>query len=310
MINLGNIVSGLASRGLKGFGIEGGTYGPSNGSPSYMVHVNAPERNIHVKGFLPENFSAGANSDYDTPFADGFLPVPELLKLGMRLGGYSTTTQMMTMLVWQGSSSMDFSIPMTFLLDTDPEKDVIGPVRSLLSLTLPSVDQEHQGMLQSPGPKIEMADGTKSLDIGKRMMGSITSAAGGAGQMFGDGIGALFNGTNAEQAVNDPGQAAATVGQNAGNISGTDINSGFDKVMGGLNELYATFNNLISVRDNISLQIGSFMFFPSVVIKNVDFDFEVKLDRYRQKPIALEVTVAFATFTAPTSNDLNTMLPR
>ena len=63
----------------------------------------------------------------------------------------------------------------------------------------------------------------------------------------------------------------------------------------------------IRTKDDIILAIGEFMTFPSVVITNVDSDYEIKLDRAARKPIALNATVAFRTFLTPTAEDLNTI---
>jgi len=51
------------------------------------------------------------------------------------------------------------------------------------------------------------------------------------------------------------------------------------------------------------------MIFPSVVITNVDSDYEIKLDRRTKKPIALNATVGFRTFVNPKVEDLKNMLP-
>ena len=49
---------------------------------------------------MPENFTSSVLSDYDTPFAEGFLrslPDGDKSHTGARLAGFGTTTQRMSM---------------------------------------------------------------------------------------------------------------------------------------------------------------------------------------------------------------------
>ena len=59
------------------------------------------------------------------------------------------------------------------------------------------------------------------------------------------------------------------------------------------------------MENEIQLAIGTFMIFNSLIITNVDSDYEIKLDRKARKPIALNATVAFRTFLTPTVQDLD-----
>ena len=300
---------GLAS-GLLGGGLSG-IQGIQSGPPEYTLKVVAAERGIVVSAYLPENFSSSVNSDYDTPFAEGFLSDRPNLKLGLRVAGIGTTTQVMTMQVWQGSAPMEFSIPMVFLYDNDEERDILGPVRSLMSLTLPSEIRTNGagltlgesglgslegtgGVLQSPGPKLALSQ--------------ITGENGEQREVTGADFASAVTGL-------DAASAASNVAGEAGRVlTGTG-----DALAGNINDFAANTNDLFgglgvfgftAIRDNISLKIGNFLYFPSVVITDVSSDYSIKLSKQRRKPISLEVTVSFRTFVTPKTEDLSTIIPR
>lgn len=287
MINLGGIVRNLIN------GLGGGILGDTTGPVDYKVQVRAPSG--IVSAYLPENFSSAVSSDYDTPFTDGAINAlgaitpgvsTEQLKLGFRMAGMSTTTQAMTMQVWQGSAPMDFSIPVQFLLNSDSEKDIIGPMRALMAMTLPSGLSSGvgalasnggnlsgtEGFLQSPGPKLRLKKGVTPQQVAERAVTGIVDS----GKAVYDYIGSA-------------GQDGAS-------------QELLDKLHG------STMFGLMDIYDNISLQLGSFMYFPSVVITDVSSDYEIKLDRYSRKPIALNATIGFRTFVTPKAEDLHSIL--
>ena len=288
-----------------------GIQGIQSGPPEYTLKVVAAERGITVSAYLPENFSSSVNSDYDTPFSEGFLSDRPNLKLGLRVAGVGTTTQVMSMQVWQGSAPMEFSIPMVFLYDNDEEQDILGPVRSLMSLTLPSeirtngtgLNLEENGIgslegtggvLQSPGPKLALSQITDENGEQREVTGAdfVNAATG------------LDTARAATDALDDASQLLGDVGDTfAGELN--DFAENINDLFGGLGVFGFT-----AIRDNISLKIGNFLYFPSVVITDVSSDYSVKLSKQRRKPISLEVTVSFRTFITPKTEDLSTIIPR
>lgn len=76
------------------------------------------------------------------------------------------------------------------------------------------------------------------------------------------------------------------------------------------NAAAATSGSLIrsSIKNNISLTIGNWKFFPHVVVTNVDTNTSV-LPLPDGTMSKVEVTVSFRTFFVPTSNDLPNILP-
>jgi hypothetical protein len=229
--------------------------------------------------------------------------------LGMRLMGAATSTQAMTMQVWQGSAPMEFSIPLHFVLNTDSETDILLPLRQLMSLTLPSTATQFSnlsnlvnldfssggtgGFLVSPGPKLKLKEGMTPADVVHRVTGGTTQAyqdgAAGGGGVVG-GIAGV-----AGHAVDAAGRAIDTV-------MGADAQAILDGLMG------VDLFSLVDIEDNISLRIGNFMYFPSVVITDVSSEHGVKLDAYSRKPIEISVTVTFRTFLTPKAEDLASII--
>lgn len=285
--------------------------------PDYSVKIfsNRAGGIVQIIAPMPESFATNTSADYDTPFANGLAGKlakminfsslgladrvgldEETVSLGMRMAGASTTTQSMTMQVWQGSSPMEFSIPLHFVLTSDPEKDILQPLRQLMSLTLPSsaifqnlgniFNQNWQentgGFLTSPGPKIKLKDNMSAPDFLQRLGEGDLVSAGGA---------------LADQATSITGSAVDAI---------TGKEGGPDVLMEKL--LASDMFNFIEFYDNISLEIGNFMRFNSVVITDVSSEHGVKLDAYSHKPIELQVTVTFRTFMTPKVEDLPNMI--
>ena len=219
-------------------------YGPRDDGVPYQIHILQPEKDLAIHAYMPENFTSSISSDYDAPFTESI--VNQLTSrlpgafggaalAATKVAGFGTTTQALSMQVWQGAAPMDFSIPVQFLYDTDTEEDIIKPMKALMGLALPNQLRGSKGLiLESPGPSISEGEGGGSF--------------------------------------------------------------------GGFIE-----NDLLRTKNDILLAIGTFMHFPSVVVTNVDSDWEIKLDRKSHKPIALNATVAFRTFLTPTVDDLDTI---
>lgn len=309
----GSMIDRVAG-GLGGVSISGNL----TVDPAYCIVIQSARSSglISIIAPLPETFSTNTSSDYDTPFTDGIAKMlsklpglsEERAGLGLRMMGAATSTQAMTMQVWQGSAPMEFSIPMHFVLNTDSERDILTPLRQLMSLTLPSSGSFNSlsdlanldittggtgGFLVSPGPKIKLKEGVQPLDVANRLTG-------GAAGAFADSSNALTGAFNAGAAVLGTGADLARSGIDA--IKNQDG----DALMRGLMGL--DLFNLIDIEDNISLRIGNFMYFPSVVITDVSSEHGVKLDAYSRKPIEISVTVTFRTFMTPKAEDLSSII--
>jgi hypothetical protein len=210
----------------------------ANNNPLYQVHVVANEMRIMVSAYLPDSFSLGVTSEYDTPFAQGIETgigaIDSIMKspLARAATGSNFITQWMTAQVWSGSAPIAIQLPLVFIADTDPQKEVLKPIKDLMKLAMPSSGigaiGDAKGFLQSPGPRVKIDKETQSIS--------------------------------------------------------------FD------------------VRNPISIQIGKFLRFPSVVIENISQTYNTVFDS-RGLPVRASVEITFKTFVTPTSEDIEKMFP-
>ena len=155
--------------------ISSGSYGETRDdiATHYQIHIMVPDRGIEIHAFMPENFTSAINSEYEMPFAESSVTnllskfagvAGEAVGAAAKLTGFGTTVQQASMQVWQGVAPMEFSIPVRFLYNTDTERDIIAPMKALMSLALPYLaygelaDNRFGGQsgstMRSPGPKV------------------------------------------------------------------------------------------------------------------------------------------------------------
>ena len=297
--------------------VEDGVYSKAAVGNPYKLFINQPDQERSVTAFLPESFSWNVTSDYDTPFVSGVdissVPIAGnfISKIGgtgisgdgifslldaTLLGSKRYTSQMLSMQVWQGSSPVDFSIPMHFLHEKNTETDVVSPLRTLMKMALPH--QSNNFTLYPPGPKLDFSNFNSStndtpsesfrLDIGQNYR-----------EKFEKFTTSLLGETSEDRSflenlgVDTTEEATAFIAEK--------------KIKADI--FVGEFLSRFGVKDNIILSIGEYMLFPSVVITNVSSEMETRLDRRRKKPTTIQVTVDFRSFVTPLVGDLDVILP-
>ena len=254
--------------------------------PEYTMILHSNDLGITVTAALPDTIAFDVSSQYQAPFAQG-INVSDKVANGLRLVGMSLTNQAMTAQIWQGTSDLQFTLPIILQAETDEGKDVMIPLKNLFRLTLPRVDQEG-GLLRSPGPQLDLEklaqnsgaatsvlrDGVQAQTV---HAGKLASAIGGA--MIGDDDEGLTSYASSSK------EARATMDTASSTSSGV---------------IHAATKNIIT------LKVGRFMKFPSVVVETVSLTGNVQ-------PLAsgvlqrVEVSVTFRTFMIPTANELDTI---
>jgi hypothetical protein len=144
-----------------GFYYPGGA--PPKGSPGI------------IRAFLPEMFDIGTYSHFQSlaPSGDlvkflnqlnqgvgsplslvnkGLTLAQAVSPVGQALTGYTTQIPALSMQLWQASDPLTFNLNLQLNAVVDAKAEVTGMVTSLLSLTLPSVDEV--GTFRAPGPSI------------------------------------------------------------------------------------------------------------------------------------------------------------
>lgn len=233
---------------------------------------------IFVEAWLPETLATDINANYESPMAQGLNGMMPGLGAIARFAGMNLTTQALTAQIWQGGGHIQFSLPFVFQAETSAAAEVMEPIKQLFTLTLPKDTADSGGgLLQAPGPHFDYKQLWDSAPELRKLIteGSIT-----------------------EGVMSDTGATATST-----NTSFGALKSAADKVA------QTTSAALVAaLKGNISLYIGQFMYFPSVIIKDVNPTFDVILDQDKN-PMRATVNVNFETFYVPTSYDLNNMFP-
>jgi hypothetical protein len=269
----------------------------------YTCLIVCNDLNIVVRASMPQEFMFDTSSSYEAPFSQGMMGMlPAGIGTAAKAVGLQLATQAMSAQIWQGSSTNQFQIPLTFQVETDINRDVLEPLMKLMFLTV-AREEDEGGLLSAPGPHIDL----KSLvsNIGAEL-GEVSS-------------GAMDSFTRARTTGETPilDKAKDYGGRLTSALTKTDFTQ-FMKVSAdialdiknGANATVGRGSRAISssIKNNISLYIGRYMYFPSVVIKDVQQTHSVQPLRDGNYS-RVEVTVAFETFFQPTQRDISTMFP-
>ena len=125
-------------------------------SELYRVKIRSRTLDAPIRGWLPEEFSFGVESEWEPLFPSavggggGFLGNLNLLATAT---GNTLKTASQTSQAWAGSSPVEFSLPIDFVAVSDANKEVVTPIKNLMSLALPGTHQDRGGLLlDPPGP--------------------------------------------------------------------------------------------------------------------------------------------------------------
>jgi hypothetical protein len=238
---------------------------------NYLAVISCTDKNISVSANLPQEFSMDMHANYEEAFSQGLSGLlggkAESVGKAMRLLGMQLTTKALTAQVWQGSTEVAFSLPLIFQVESS-EDDVLIPLQKLYSLLLPT-ESAAGGLLEAPGPVVDLAKlKSQSIDFDTSGLTGLDLTKGASG---------LVN-------------SALSSADNFKNTAGKGLQS---------------FTNAFtsSIKNNISLSIGSRIRLPSVVITSISTNTDVlPLDGGVFQRVT--ATVGIKTFYVPTQNDI------
>ena len=297
-----NTLAGAVKSGLGKADIGTGSQGKPASTDPYLKNRNyqviitqhmeeGPEKGKtrQVVGAVPASVQLDQQIGWKAPFGAGLVGdgmVGDLLAMtGNRLVG-----QVLTMQVWQGSASdFDFSIQFELRAWSDPSKDVIQPLQTLLKMSLPSLDDT--GFLMSPGPILN-AEGIKKL--GERLTQVTTSVANSA--------------LSATKSTTVNGGVAGFV---AGAVSG--VVAGGSAAIDTIKKSGVLRKNIIEdqLKNKISINVGNWFSMSNVVILNVQHNIKGQTPHARSGLIqAAEVTVTFRPMFAVTAEDVESIFSK
>lgn len=251
---------------------------------AYQVVIRCTDLNISAKGYLPENFGIAVGSSYGAPFADmtgySMLPGGKLMEAMPSLTGSTSIIQEQTVLIWQGSGGVEFSLALQLIAQESVLNEITQPFLDLAELCVP-YQASDELIMRTPGPQWNAATAISDT------INSLETAAANA---VSDGLSYLTSGTN------QPVGATQTPTTTLGNSIKQDFQKGF--------------------KHQISVIIGDYIYLPNVVVKNVDFQYEALMIAPSVKggndggPGRGTLTVSFQTMFNVTIQDLYRMFQR
>lgn len=250
-------------------------------------------------GWLSESFSYNAGAQYDSPFqtvvGSGLAPL-------LSLGGVKVMPPVLTGQIWSGSETPELSIAVELTADTDPLLEIRDPVVNLLKLVTPRLGNGGASML-SPGPYL---DPNKVWDQLRKVFPIVNELAPSQSTSSGEGTQAAT-----EQKTGTVNQRAAAKNKPAskqGEALDTSEREGSTPSDDAVSKAVASADQRIrnSLTNQISVSIGQYIYFPSVVITNVECEFHNQIGPSGW-PMQATVSITFKPMFLPTQPDLATM---
>lgn len=245
-------------------------------NPAYTVTImsvnDSPDRKpILIQAPMPETFMYDASVMYEAPFAQG-LTGNDKIDAFARLGSMKLSMHVLTAQLWLGSSDTELGFELEFHAERDPVREVRDPILSLLKLATPGINK--LGFLDSPGPHFDM-------EIVSDLMSYASQE-----QQIPEGV----QGEVSQQQMTDTNRAVV---QGSGNTSSSAPNR------------TPTEYVKSKVKNQISIRMGKFAFFDSVVITNVQKTYESQFDAITGLPFYAKVAVRFKPLFMVTQADLD-----
>ncbi|QRE00341.1 hypothetical protein [Burkholderia phage BCSR5] len=252
-----------------------------------LIQSNNPaegQQSIVVRAPMPESFVFDTSSNYEAPFAQGLFS-NNMLRLATAAIGLRTAVQAMTAQLWQGTNDTELGLELEFQTETDPLMDIRKPILDLNKLIVPLTDSA-TGLLKSPGPQ---------LDSSFANAASILTDA-------------------STQIASEATQVKDQLEKAGEKVKGASLNDSSRSTADGKGQSNALKNGLgtaaywkSKVKNQVSIQIGNYMFFDSVVITNVQQTYVSNLDPITKYPHHVKVSVRFKPLFMITQADLDTI---
>jgi hypothetical protein len=243
-------------------------------NPNYAVTIVQDSSKTYVTAPLPETFAYDTQADYQAPFSQGVFGSGAMGSL-LRVAGVRLTSQILTAQIWQGSTDTTLSLELDFHADSDAEKDVQQPILKLLKLATASVKNN---LLVAPGPSLNPEAASAIL-------------------------------ADTVDQVKRTGQFAANLA--TGNLTPAQLTPATSQLNGAnqsqANQAgFATKENFSKyISNQISIQIGRYAFFDSIVVTNVQKTYTSAIDEATGFPTHAKVRIDFKPLFLVVQSDLD-----
>ncbi len=229
------------------------------GNPNYLVTIVRESPQLTIQAPLPESFMFDSSAQYEAPFAQGWVPI-DSVRNALAAFGRKTTSQALSLQIWQGNQDTDLGLELEFQAEIDPQVEVMQPIADLLTLTTPKADSL-AGLMKAPGPHLDL----------QKFLGVVVNS--------GNEKSLALEGAKRIQRGGDPNNILERQGSTVdGSKSTADGNNQAKPEQS--NEASSSATDLIkqSIQGKISIKIGRYMFFDSVVITDIQQTFTNQLD--------------------------------
>lgn len=238
----------------------------------YLVHIVQSSTNTNISAPMPDSFSYDSASDYQAPFSQGIFGNSNVSSI-LKVMGTRLTTQAFTAQIWQGSTETSLSLELEFHTETDVINDVKKPMLQLLALSTADVNNN---LLVSPGPSL---DQTQAV--------ALAAAA------------TKFGITALKEAAEKLIQATLS--------DATSVSNGSNKPTPDMSKFPSKAELLKTIKNNITIQIGRYAYFDSVVITNVQKTYSTQPDALTGWPHHAKVRVDFRPLFLVVRDDLKSI---
>jgi hypothetical protein len=269
-------------------------------TPNYIVTIQQNSNPaIVIEAPIPDSFAFDVGATYEQMLPQGFTN-NTVVNTVAAMTGTRLAVQALTAQLWAGNTDSELSMELEFHTETDPVADVRTPIVNLLMLTMPTIDTK-SGFLGSPGPSIDFSKAGSIFSASATSLGSSagsilgTVAAGFSsivntvtGGAFGTAPSSNASMTDSTQVANGQGNSIAKTLQQNPNM-GTA----------------AYWNTMI--KNKISISVGNYLYFDSVVITRVSQTFASNFDAQTGLPHNVRVAVSFKPLFMLAQQDLNTL---
>ena len=247
-----------------------------------------------VVGTVPASFQIEQSVEWKAPWGGGM--ADGAMGNILAMSGNRLVAQSLTMQVWQGSGNdFEFSVQFELRAWSDPVRDVLDPLRTLLKMSMPGL--KPSGFLESPGPILDTAAVEEIGGQGAKAVGDFAK-----GVYSGAKAGTNVQPTDGKTLSGGEKLLSQVMGAAKGAIDGGSAsleNSGIAKKKFIEDKL----------KHKISITIGQWFSLDNVVITRVSHDLKAQTPERNTGVIqAATVTVGFKPMFTLTNEDVATML--
>lgn len=270
-------------------------------SPYIVTIIQNSNPAIVVEAPIPDSFAFDVGATYEQMLPQGFTN-NKVVNTAAALTGTRLAVQALTAQLWAGNTDSELSMELEFHTETDPVQDVRTPIVNLLKLTMPTIDTK-SGFLGSPGPQIDFS---KAGTVFSDAVNSVASDAGGLLGGLASGIASTVSA--AAGSYLGFGTAPKPASLQDSNAQPSDGNN--DAISKSLQQNpnlgTAKYWNTM-IKNKISISIGNYLYFDSVVITRVSQTFASNFDAQTGLPHNVRVAVAFKPLFMLAQEDLDTL---